>query len=134
MRNQAAKPKLAYRRKRGQAKNILDRIEDGELGRAAKEREKGSSAKDYIPIKVEMDYIVPISEARGRLPELIKKIAAIGKHLIITRNGRAAAVMISPEEFETLEVKTDPELLRAIIRGEEDMKAEKLYSRKDVFK
>jgi prevent-host-death family protein len=81
-----------------------------------------------------IDYIIPISEARGKLPELIKKIAAIGKHLIITRNGRAAVVMISPEELETLEIKTNPELLRAIIRGEEDMEAGKLYSHKDVFK
>jgi len=81
-----------------------------------------------------MDYIVPISEARGKLPELIKKIAVIGKHLIITRNGRAAAVMISPEELETLEVKARPELLKAIIRGEEDMRAGRLHSHKDVFK
>lgn len=81
-----------------------------------------------------MDYIVPISEARGRLPELIKKIAAMGKHLIITRNGRAAAVMISPEELETLEVKANPELLKAIVRGDEDARAGRLYSHKDVFK
>ena len=81
-----------------------------------------------------MDYIVPISEARGKLPELIRKIAAIGKHLIITRNGRAAAVMISPEELETLEVKARPELLKAIIRGEEDMISGRLHSHKDVFK
>lgn len=30
---------------------ILDRIEDLELGRSAKEREKRSKAGDYIPIK-----------------------------------------------------------------------------------
>jgi len=29
---------------------ILDRIEDLELGRAAKERDKNSSSNDYIPI------------------------------------------------------------------------------------
>ena len=81
-----------------------------------------------------MDYIVPISEARGKLPELIKKISHIGKHLIITRNGRAEAVMISPEELETLEVKADNKLLHSIVRAEEDIKAGRLYSHKDVFK
>jgi len=81
-----------------------------------------------------MDYIVPISEARGKLPELIKKISHIGKHLIITRNGRAEAVMISPEELETLEIKADAELLRSILRAEEDIKADRLYSHRDVFK
>ena len=30
---------------------LIDRIEDLELGRVAKEREKASSGKDYIPIE-----------------------------------------------------------------------------------
>lgn len=80
-----------------------------------------------------MDYIIPISEARRRLPELVKKIARIGKHLIITRNGKAEAVMISPEELETLEIKADQKLLRSILRAEEDIKQNRLYSHKEVF-
>ncbi len=81
-----------------------------------------------------MDYIVPISEARGKLPELLKKIASLGKHLIITRNGKAEAVMISPEELETLEIKADQKLLLSIIRAQEDIKQNKLYSHNDIFK
>ena len=81
-----------------------------------------------------MDYIMPISEVRGKLPELLKKIAQIGKHLIITRNGRPAAVMISPEELETLEIKADQKLLRDIMLAEEDIKQNRLYTHKDVFK
>jgi prevent-host-death family protein len=82
-----------------------------------------------------MDQIIPISEARSRLPELVKTIAKnIGKHLIITRNGRAEAVMMSAEELETLEVKADDKLLRSILKAEEDIKAGRLYSHKQVFK
>lgn len=81
-----------------------------------------------------MDYIIPISEARARLPELVKKISQMGKHLIITRNGRAEAIMISPEELETLEIKADRKLLQSIMRAEEDIKAGRVYSHKDVFK
>lgn len=81
-----------------------------------------------------MDYIVPISEARGRLPELLKKISQVGKHLIITKNGRAEAVMISPEELETLEIKADQKLLQSILRAEENIRAGKIYSHKDIFK
>lgn len=82
----------------------------------------------------EMDYIVPISEARGRLPELIKKISSLGKRLIITKNGRAEAVMMSAEELETLEIMADRKLLRSILRAQEDIRNGKLYSHKDVFK
>ncbi len=81
-----------------------------------------------------MDYIIPISEARGRLPELLDKISHIGKRLIITKNGRPAGVVISPEEMETLEIKCDKGLLRSILRAEEDIKEGKLYSHKEVFK
>ena len=81
-----------------------------------------------------MDYIVPISEARSKLPSLIKKISQIGKHLIITRNGRAKAIMISPEELETLEIKADQKLLQSILRAEEDIKKGNLYSHDELFR
>ena len=80
-----------------------------------------------------MDYIVPISEARAKLPELIKKIALLGKHLIITRNGRAEAVMLSPEELETLEIMADKNTLESIKRAKKDIKEGKFYSFEEVF-
>ena len=81
-----------------------------------------------------MDYIAPISEVRGNLPGFIKKIRGVGKHLVITRNGKAAAVMLSPEELETLEIKANQKLMRSLVRGQEDIKAGKLFSHRDVFK
>ncbi len=81
-----------------------------------------------------MDYIVPISEARGKLPTLIRKVSQVGKHLIITRNGKAEAVMMSPEELETLEIKSDQKLLRSILRAEEDIREGRLYSHNEIFK
>ncbi len=80
-----------------------------------------------------MDYIMPISEVRGRLSELVKKVSKMKKHLIITRNGRPEAVMLSPEELETLEVKADKKLLQSILRAEEDIKEGNIYSHQDVF-
>jgi antitoxin YefM len=81
-----------------------------------------------------MDYLVPISEARGKLPLLIKKISAIGKHLVITKNGKAAAVMISPEEMETLEIQADRNLLQSILKAKEDIREGRTYSHEEVFR
>ena len=81
-----------------------------------------------------MDYIMPISEVRGKLSEIVKKISHMRKHLIITRNGKAEAVLLSPEELETLEIKADQKLLQSILRAEEDIKSGDLYSHEDVFK
>ena len=81
-----------------------------------------------------MDYILPVSEARAKLPQLIKKLGKLGKHLIITKNGRAEAVLMSPEELETLEIQSDSELMRDILRGFEDIKAGRIHSHAEVFK
>jgi prevent-host-death family protein len=81
-----------------------------------------------------MDIILPVSEVRGKLPKLVKQIREEGRHLIITKNGRAAAVMISPEELETLEIMSDKKLLASIVRGQDDAKAGRLFTHKDIFK
>ena len=81
-----------------------------------------------------MDYILPVSEARAKLPQIIKKLGELGKHLIITKNGRAEAVLMSPEELETLEILSDHKLMQAIARGLEDAKAGRIHSHDEVFK
>lgn len=81
-----------------------------------------------------MDHIIPISEARKNLTKIVNKISSIRKPLIITRNGRAKAVIISPEELETLEIKADQNLLQSIQRAQEDIKENRLYSHEEVFK
>ena len=80
-----------------------------------------------------MDYIAPISDVRGSLPLFIKKMNLHGKHLIITKNGKAAAVVITPEELETLEIKADKGLMKSLIRAMEDVKSGRLYSHSEVF-
>ena len=81
-----------------------------------------------------MDFIVPISEARGKLPEYIKKIRSMGKHLIITKNGKPEAVLVTPEELETLEIRSDRDLMRSFVRAQEDLAAGRLHSHRDVFR
>lgn len=80
-----------------------------------------------------MDYVISISEARARLPELTEKVSHVGKHCIITKNGKAKAILLSPEELETLEIMADRKLMRALVRAEEDIKAGRMFSHKDVF-
>jgi len=81
-----------------------------------------------------MDIILPVSEVRGKLPKLVKQIREEGRHLVITKNGRPAAVMISPEELETLEIMTDKKLLVSIAKAQDDIKAGKLFTHKEIFR
>jgi antitoxin YefM len=80
--------------------------------------------------------IVPFTEARARLTELLDEVEARHEHLVITRKGRPAAVVVSPEEWEaieeTLDVLQDEQTLADLRESEEDVKAGRLFSLDDV--
>ncbi len=80
-----------------------------------------------------MDAIGPISEVRAHLPEVVDKVRKTRKRFVITRQGKAVAIMISPEELETLEIMADADLIKSLIRAEADVKAGRLYTHKEVF-
>jgi len=81
---------------------------------------------------------VSVTQARSNLYDLIDEVAASGKMIGITNKGETKAVLISPEELAsweaTLDVMSDPELVRAIKKGEEDIKAGRLVDWEDVKK
>jgi len=83
-----------------------------------------------------MARIVPFTEARARLTELLDDVERRHEHVVITRNGRPAAIVVSPEEWEaleeTLEVLQDEELLVALRDSEKDVEAGRLFSLDEV--
>jgi len=65
---------------------------------------------------------LPLSEVKAHLSELIDRVAKTQDRVLVTRNGRPGAVLISPDDLESLEetivVLSDPELM-ASVRGSE---------------
>ncbi|OGX08153.1 MAG: toxin-antitoxin system subunit antitoxin [Nitrospirae bacterium RIFCSPLOWO2_12_FULL_63_8] len=61
---------------------------------------------------------LPISEVKARLPELVTGVAEREEEIVVTRNGKPAAVLVSFTEFErlkeTLDVLSDPALMRQV--------------------
>ena len=51
--------------------------------------------------------IVPLSDFKARASELLKRLAETGAPIVITQNGRAAGVLLSPAEFDAL-TERDP--------------------------
>ena len=68
-----------------------------------------------------MPETVPFTEAKAHLSELVDKVVGEHERFILTRNGRAAAVLLSPDELESLEetvaILQDEELLASIRRS-----------------
>jgi antitoxin YefM len=64
---------------------------------------------------------LPISEVKARLPELVTGVEDREEEVVVTRNGKPAAVLLNYGEYErlkeTLDVLTDPDLMRQIRRS-----------------
>ena len=83
--------------------------------------------------------ILPLSEAKSQLSGLVEQVRSLEEHVVITRNGRPAAVLVSAEEFErwkeTIEVRGDAQLMKEIRAGLRALKARKarLYTLEELL-
>lgn len=59
------------------------------------------SKKGSLALRV-ADDIVPIGELKAHLSERIRELRRSQRPLIVTQNGKAAAVLLAPEEFDRL--------------------------------
>jgi antitoxin YefM len=66
--------------------------------------------------------ILSISEAKMKLGELVASLQAGAEEVVITRNGRPAAILMAPEAYEalqeTLSILSDPEAMEQIRRAQ----------------
>lgn len=74
-----------------------------------------------------MNNIIPISEARSKLPELVDLANTLTRKTYITVKGKVKAALVSADELdsmaETLAVLMDKEAIKNIARGVEDLEA-----------
>ncbi len=78
-----------------------------------------------------------ITEVRDKFLPLIREARELLKEIIITKNGRPEAVLMSYEEYEswleTLEITQDRQLMADIREARADVKAGRLYTKEEVF-
>jgi prevent-host-death family protein len=80
-----------------------------------------------------------LSEAKMKLSALIDSLGVTDEEVLITKNGRPAAVLVSPDEFEswreTLIVRSDNELMAEIKTGLNAIKNKNasLYTLDELF-
>jgi len=64
---------------------------------------------------------LPLSEVKAKLSHLVDEVESRDERVVITRRGRPAAVLISPDDLEswqeTLEITSDRALMSEIRRG-----------------
>lgn len=84
-----------------------------------------------------MTRVLSLSEAKAKLSQLVADIEKSEEELLITRNGRPAAVLMSADEFaswqETKEIRRNPALMREIKRGLSQLKKGQRFTFEEVF-
>lgn len=67
--------------------------------------------------------VMPFTDARNRLSELIDEVERTHERVEITRHGHAVAVLIAPDDLaaleETLDVLSSPETMRQLAESRE---------------
>ncbi|MDQ3765778.1 MAG: type II toxin-antitoxin system Phd/YefM family antitoxin [Actinomycetota bacterium] len=68
---------------------------------------------------------LPLAEIKAHLSEVVDRIEGQHERIVLTRNGRPAAVMLSPDDLEaledTLEILSDREAVTEIQRAREEI-------------
>ena len=81
-----------------------------------------------------------LSEAKMKLSGLVQGVIDTDEEIVITKNGTPAAVLISPDEFESLKetnaVRYDAGLVEEIRKGLRSLKEKKarLYTLDELFR
>ncbi len=70
-----------------------------------------------------------LSEAKMKLSRLVETVSVTDEAVVITKNGSPAAVLVSPDEFEswkeTIDIRTDVPLMQEIKKGLRALKTKK---------
>jgi antitoxin YefM len=79
-----------------------------------------------------------LSEAKMKLSELVDRVHSTDEEVMITKNGRPAAVLVSPGEFEswkeTVEILSSSDLMDEIRRGLSALgKRSKIYTLEELL-
>jgi prevent-host-death family protein len=84
-----------------------------------------------------MARILSLSEAKARLSELVADCERDEEELVITRNGRPAAVLMSADEYEgwreTREILRNRALIKEIRQGLQELEKGQSFSFDEVF-
>ncbi len=69
---------------------------------------------------------LPLAQVKANLSRIVDQVVETDEEIVITRNGRPAAILVSPDEYEswkeTRAIQSDRELMAEIRRGLRQLK------------
>jgi antitoxin YefM len=78
--------------------------------------------------------VLPLSDVKNNLSKLVEQLGTTREEITITRNGHAAAIIMSPEEYEgwkeTMDILADKEFMKEILKGIKGIKKKGMLYRR----
>jgi antitoxin YefM len=78
------------------------------------------------------DVTLPLAEIKKRLSEIVDGVEQRHDRVVLTRNGRPAAVLMSPDDLEsleeTLDILSDPKAMAEIRLAQKEVTAGKVVT------
>lgn len=72
-----------------------------------------------------MSEVLPLAHVKAHLSEVVDRVENEHERVVLTRNGRPAAVLVSPDELaaieDTLDLLSDPNAMTQIRRAREEI-------------
>lgn len=83
-----------------------------------------------------MEDTLPLAEIKARLSEIVDRVEKRHERVTLTRNGRPAAILISPDDLEaledTLEILSNPDAVRDIEEARREIARGEVFSADDL--
>jgi len=83
-----------------------------------------------------MSETLPLADIKARLSEIVDRVEREHERVVLTRNGRPAAVIMSPADLaaleDTLELLSDPAALKEIREAREDVARGRVVSTEEL--
>ncbi|TRZ74472.1 MAG: type II toxin-antitoxin system Phd/YefM family antitoxin [Deltaproteobacteria bacterium] len=72
-----------------------------------------------------------LSEAKMKFSSIVDMVSSTDEEIVITKNGRPAAIIISPDEYESIKetanIRSDAALMKEISQGLKSLKAKRAH-------
>ncbi len=81
------------------------------------------------PLQLSED-VLPIGEFKAHVSQVVRQLRQSQRPVVITQNGRPAAVLITPEEFDALHYRE--RFMAAVREGLADIEAGRVYEDEEV--
>jgi prevent-host-death family protein len=86
---------------------------------------------------IDFDNILPVSQVKKHLLDIIKNMSEDQSTITVTKNGRPVSVLMTTERYdalmETIEILADPEITGLLAQSAGDFRANRVYKDEEVW-